>query len=146
MKTAIKGFWIIIIPLISSFWGCQDDSLKLKEIPDGVYTGTFLRDAVWLDNEPVANITITFSSNKWSGTSDIIKYPALCNGSYSMQEDKVVFQNNCAWTAEFDWSLILSGEYEIKSISDSYIEFHRDYRSSTSDTYVDIYKLNRQSE
>jgi len=144
MKAAIKRFWIVIITLISCF-GCQDDDFKNVEIPDGVYTGTFVRDAVWLDNEPIAHITITISSNKWSGASDIVKYPALCNGSYSIRDKRIVFQNDCAWTAEFDWSLILSGEYEMK-ISDNSIEFHRDYRSSTSDSYVDTYKLVRGIE
>jgi len=143
MKTIVKYLMTVAIPLISCA-GCQEDDLKATKISDGIYVGTFVRDAIWVDDENIANITITFSSNTWTGASDIIKYPALCNGTYSINGDKIIFENDCAWTAEFDWSLILSGEYDIKEINDNSIEFHRDYRSETSDTFVDIYKIYRQ--
>ena len=133
------------IPLLSCI-GCQEDDLEYTRIPDGTYIGTFVRDAVWTENEDIANISIIVSFDTWTGTSDIVKYPSLCNGTYSINRDKIVFKNNCVWTAEFDWSLILSGEYFIKKINDHSIEFHRDYRSATSDTYVDIYKLTKQVE
>jgi hypothetical protein len=53
---------------------------------------------------------MTFSSNHWSGFGDTIE-----------------FENESAWTAEFDWSLILSGKY-LNTESRGTIEFYRDYR------------------
>ena len=122
--------------------GCDKEIPNYTTVPDGIYIGTFQRELVWAENDTAA-ITITFSSNTWSGTSDKIKYPALCNGTYSIIGDTIIFENQCDWTAEFDWSLILSGKYAIKS-KGNILEFYRDYRSATSDTYVDRYKLKKQ--
>lgn len=111
-------------------------------MPDGVYIGTFQRDLVWSDSD-TANIIMTFSSNQWSGSSDMVKYSALCHGTYLIVGDTIIFENECAWTTEFDWSLILSGKYVLKE-SGNTIEFSRDYRTSTADTYIDKYKITRQ--
>jgi hypothetical protein len=105
----------------------------------GNYSGTFQREWVWGDSD-TANIIMTFSSNTWSGTSDKIKYPALCNGTYRIEGDTIVFENLCVWTAEFDASLILSGKYKLISNGNN-IEINKDYRSATADTYIDRFKL-----
>lgn len=86
---------------------------------------------------------MTFSSTTWSGSSDIVKYPALCKGTYSLDGDTIIFVNECPWTAEFDWSLILAFKYFLKIQNDS-IEFYRHYTRPPSDTYTDRYKLKRQ--
>jgi hypothetical protein len=46
-------------------------------------------------------------------------------------------------TPELDWSLILSGKYAL-SVDGDKVEFTRDYRSATSDTYIDRYVLYRK--
>jgi hypothetical protein len=74
--------------------------------------------------------------------SDIAKYPALCSGTYSIYGNSINFTNGCAWTAEFDWSLILSGKYDL-TITGKTIEFSRDYRSATAETCIDRYKLTK---
>lgn len=121
---------------------CEKEGSIDNRIPDGTYKGTFRREMVWSSSN-TANITLTFSSNQWSGSSDIEKYPALCHGTYSINRDTIVFGNECAWTAEFDWSLILTGKYVLKQ-SENTIEFTRDYRSSTSDTYIDKFQVVKQ--
>jgi hypothetical protein len=132
---------IYTIVLFSIFLGCENkDKIEIK-LSDGTYVGTFQREIVWSKSD-TANISITISSNNWSGTSDKIKYPALCNGTFLIEGDTITFNNECAWTAEFDWSLILSGKYVISKKGDTF-EFYRDYRSSTSDTYVDRYKIKK---
>lgn len=123
--------------------GCDKETQTYTRVPDGIYVGTFQRELVWTENDNIANITMTFTSNTWSGYSDKMKYPALCQGKYSIVGDTIIFVNQCVWTAEFDWSLILSGKYVVKSTG-STIEFYRDYRSATSDTYVDRYKIIKQ--
>ena len=121
--------------------GCDKDTHNYPKVPDGIYVGTFQRELSWYEND-TANITMTFSSNTWSGYSDKIKYPALCKGTYSIEGDTIIFENQCVWTAEFDWGLILSGKYVIKSIG-STIEFYRDYRSATSGKSSDRYKIKK---
>jgi hypothetical protein len=111
-------------------------------LDNGDYSGTFQRELVWGDSD-TANIIMTFSSNTWSGSSDKTKYPALCNGTYRIDRDSIVFENLCVWTAEFDASLILSGKYKLIRNGNS-VEFNKDYRSATADTYVDRYKLIKQ--
>jgi hypothetical protein len=132
-------YWIMIVCVMV---GCSKDENLTVKINDGTYIGTLQREPVWSSSK-IANITLTFSSNHWSGSSDIVKYPALCNGTYSIVGDTIVFENECAWTAEFDWSLILSWKYVIKE-SVGTIEFSRDYRSATTDTWIDKYKIKRQ--
>ena len=95
-----------------------------------------------LGDSEIATITLTFDGNRWSGTGDYPKYPALCRGTYSINGITITFQNECAWTAEFDWTLILSGEYKLTKTG-SVLEFSRDYRSATSDTYIDQYRLTK---
>ena len=122
---------------------CKNEESINKTISEGTYKGTFQRENVWLPSTPT-NITLTFSSNQWTGSGDREKYPALCHGTYSISGDSIIFENECAWTAEFDWSLILSGKYALKQ-SENIIEFSRDYRSSTSDTYLDKFRIVKQN-
>lgn len=136
----ILAYLILIVCIII---GCAKGDNQPLKISDGVYIGTFQRKLSWADNR-TANITMSFTSNKWLGTSDIVKYPALCRGTYLIKGDTIVFENECFWTAEFDWSLILSGKYIIKDSGDM-IEFSRDYHSSTGDIYTDKYKIMKQN-
>lgn len=122
--------------------GCDKDEQVAIKIEDGLYTGTFQREVVWSESQ-IANVAFNFSSNEWSGTSDIVKYPALSNGTYSIIGDTIIFNSGGAWSAEFDWTLILSGKYAISKNGDK-IEFTRDYRNANSDTSIDRYILTKQ--
>jgi len=137
----MKKYLLLTFCLIS-FLGCEKGEKRFTQLPDGVYVGTFQRKPVW-SNSDTAKITITFSLGAWSGASNKVKYPALCKGTYSIIGDTIIFVNECAWTAEFDWSLILTGKYALKTDGNT-IQFSRDYRSATSDTYVDKYEMKRQ--
>ncbi len=107
-------------------------------IPEGTYVGTFQRQTS--TGGQVSNVTITFSANSWTGKSQFVKYPALCHGTYNAKgADSITFENACPWTAEFDWTLILSQDYKIKFVGND-IEFSKDY----SGAFKDIYKLTKQ--
>ncbi len=128
-----------ILFFLLMFSSCSEDGQLEQKFQEGTFTGTFQRD---LGDSEIANITLTFDGNRWSGTGDYPKYPALCRGTYSIDENKITFQNECAWTAEFDWTLILSGEYNLTKTG-SVLEFSRDYRPANSDTYIDQYRLTK---
>jgi hypothetical protein len=136
MKKILFTIWIVIISSTSCEKSHND------KIPIGVYTGTFQRQLAF-GGGATANIIITFSSNTWTGQSDIPKYPALCHGTYTIDKQNIIFTNDCIWTADFDWSLILGGAYRF-SLNGNQLGFLRDDRGPSSDTYVDVYRLTKQ--
>ena len=127
----------VLFLTIFCFTSCKKSSTNFL-IPDGTYVGTFQRNTSIAGQ--ISNVTITFSSNSWTGQSQFVKYPALCHGTYTPKgADSISFENACPWTAEFDWTLILSQDYKI-TIDGRDIEFSKDYNGA----YKDIYKLTRQ--
>jgi len=138
MKHRHIVIWIIFIAIAS----CEKSKDEIA--PDGVYTGTFQRQLAFGGGD-ISNVTITFSSNTWTGSSDKVKYPALCHGTFSISDQKITFNNECAWTAEFDWSLILAGEYDFVSDGQQ-LKIIRDYSGPATDAWADIYILTKQNE
>ncbi len=100
----------------------------------GTYKGTFQRQTPY--GSPVSNVTISFKGNQWTGESQFSKYPALCHGTFKLNEnrDSITFENSCIWTAEFDWTLILGGTYRVK-VSGSNIEISKEYTGDFKDVY-----------
>ncbi|SFF52878.1 hypothetical protein [Sunxiuqinia elliptica] len=134
----MKIYSYLVLALLL-FASCEKEELREPSSLQGSYIGTFQREVVWSESD-TANITLTFEENRWTGSSDKNKYPALCNGTFSIDGDTIIFENDCAWTAEFDGTLILDGKYLLTETAKT-IEFSRDYRSETKDTYVDKYTL-----
>ncbi|HEX8327519.1 MAG TPA: hypothetical protein VF629_08260 [Hymenobacter sp.] len=104
-----------LLALASSFLLLAVSSCQ-KSVPspdlNGTYTGTFQREP----GGQVSQVSLTFSEGEWNGTSQKVKYPALCSGTYKVtNKNKIIFTNACVWTAEFDWTLILGGEYDLNT-------------------------------
>lgn len=102
---------------------------------DGTYSGTFQRQQGVVGQ--VSQVSLVFSGNHWTGTSQYPHYPGLCNGTYTISGNKITFINNCFWTADFDWSLILGKEYDL-SVNGNAIEITR-----FGATYLDAYRLSK---
>lgn len=102
MKIAKFLFLIIFITT-----GCDRDPIQTISVSElrGEYTGTFERDG------EVANVELQFNNRQYTGYSEIAKFPAICKGEFTIKSNVIVFTNICPWTAEFDWSLILTGEW-----------------------------------
>ena len=130
---------LILLPvIIVSLFACDNNDIEKIELANGVYKGTFYRTsptADWM----VSNVTLTLDNGSYTGESDIAKYPAICRGSYTVSGQSVEFTNECPWTAEFDWTFILSGSFKI-AFNGSEITLTRVYDANTFDTY----KLKRQ--
>jgi hypothetical protein len=76
----------------------------------------------------------------FSGSSDIPKYPAIGQGTYYSDNDaNLRFTNQSLFTADFDWSLILNGDYITTMTGDSLV-FSKSYPNG----WVDVYKLKKQ--
>ena len=122
--------------------GCKKEEETTNQIIEGHYKGTFQRELVWEELE-TANVTFTFESNEWSGSSENYNYPVLCRGTYSVIRDTIIFKNICIVPPELDWSLILSGKYAL-TVDGDRVEFRRDYRFASSGAYIDRNVLYRE--
>ena len=75
---------------------------------EGRYIGFFSRTGM-----DTAQVSLLFVGDRFEGESDMINYPAICSGSFDLDNNTVTFSDACSWTANFDWSLILSGKYNL---------------------------------
>lgn len=121
---------------ISLLYACDEEE-TLSTIPDGTYEGVFIRTHPNAKYAP-SQVTLTFAKGEFEGESEVVKSPAICHGTYSIEGNKVVFVNLCIWTAEFDWTYILSGEFEMVATSDELI------LTRTIGQTRDMYQLKRK--
>ena len=92
-----------------------DDSADELVIPvlNGAYEGTFTVEYL-ANGQTFSNpVTVNFSGDSYSSTSGADRFPAGGNGTFEMGENSVTFSDENFWTADFDWNLILSGEYTV---------------------------------
>ncbi len=96
---------LLLVLLVTT--GCDRDPIETITVADlrGEYTGTFERDG------EVSNVELQFNNRQFTGSSEIQKFPAICKGEFTLKSNVIVFSNICPWTAEFDWTLILNGEW-----------------------------------
>ncbi|TRX52352.1 hypothetical protein FNH22_21805 [Fulvivirga sp. M361] len=124
---------LISLFAITLMFACDDDDPQATPtLMDGTYEGTFIRSSPNAKYKP-SEVTLTFTDGKFTGDSEIEKYPAICNGTYDVKENSIEFSNSCVWTAEFDWSYILSGEFETEVSGDELIL--KRTNGNTTDTY-----------
>lgn len=130
--SARMHFAIIILFGLLLF-SCQEQDEVDAQIPEGTYEGVFFRSAPNIKFMP-ANVTITFEGNRFIGGSDQMYYLAICEGTYSINGNSVEFTNTCVWQANFDWTYILCGKYEIREEGEE-ILLSRSLGNHTYDTY-----------
>lgn len=107
-------FALVIIGLI--LFSCSyKNAPATSAIPEGTYKGHFTRSSPLARYAP-SNVTLTIKGNSFSGESDKVNYPAICNGTFTVNGKTIEFENACMWTADFDWSNILKGKFEFNWI------------------------------
>ena len=106
---------LFFVALIVSFSACDQESSGFSGTFDEptTYEGVFIRSAPSIRTRPI-DVTVTFNENTFSGTIGEDNYPAICEGTFVLSNNVIEFTNACYWTANFDWSLILSGEWSIE--------------------------------
>jgi len=110
MKTTMIAFLGILTML--SFTACHDNE-TLEEINlQGNYSGIF---TVEYTNGTIRTnpVTINFTQNTYTCSSGSNYTPAGGNGTFQVERSTVSFKDENFWTANFDWNLILSGEYNL---------------------------------
>lgn len=106
-------FLVLLVVMI----GCNQDDENLQAL-NGAYIGIFERDHV------VADVELTLDNGTYQGQGERPKFPAICRGTYTVSGRKITFANDCFWTAEFDWTLILSGDWNFNLIGSTLILTH----------------------
>jgi hypothetical protein len=100
----------------------------------GRYRGTFNRTGV-----DTSQVSIYFKDNHtFEGTGGPVNYPAVCSGSFLQNGNSLAVNDTCAWTANFDWSLIFDGNYNLSFTSENAVRIWR-----SNGTLTDEYILNR---
>jgi hypothetical protein len=112
------------------FTNCRKEAKNL----DGEYTGTFVRSAPNIRAQS-AKVTLYLAGNTFKGSSDIKNYPAICEGTFTITSSKIDVSNDCMFTADFDWSLVLKGEYNYE-LSGKQLKITRAYPGNKYDTYT----------
>ena len=124
---------LITFLLVVTMLSCdKDDVIKVRSL-EGTYEGIFYRTTNG-SSDQTSDVTLIFNGNKFEGTSSIGKYPAICHGTYTLSGNKVEFVNLCVWTADFDWSYILSGKFSITKNGNE-ITLTRQINDDVRDTY-----------
>ena len=86
----------------------------------GSFSGTFTAYELDGDVEKSGPVTVTFDGNTYSSTSNSDRYPAGGSGTYRFLDDAMIrFEDKNRWTADFNWTLILNGDYGYKFSGDS---------------------------
>lgn len=112
----------------------NNDDSNDQTLANGLYKGTFSRTGM-----DTVNVSISVFQGGFEGESERQYYPAICRGSVSKDNNSITFRDSCAWQANFDWTLILNGNYQL-SENGNEIRMWRNNGAS-----IDEYLLIRQS-
>ena len=101
-----------------AFSGCSKNDPEIAALT-GTYSGTFYyHSPSTSSSNPVA---VTFSGNSYASTSNSNRIPAGGSGYFQVSNQQVQFKDINIWTADFDWGLILNGNYTSQIKGDSLI-------------------------
>jgi hypothetical protein len=102
----------------------------------GRYRGTFNRTGM-----DTAEVNILFkTANSFEGTGGPLNYPSICGGNFQQSGSSLMVNDTCTWTANFDWTLIFDGNYNINFTGANSVRIWR-----TNGAVTDEYLLNRIS-
>ncbi|WP_163715706.1 hypothetical protein [Mangrovibacterium lignilyticum] len=86
----------------------KTETLKLQ----GIYTGIF--SVEYTNGEVYSNpVTMTFNGQSFTCSSGSDWIPAGGSGTFHIDGSKIIFTDENMWTANFDWNLILTGDYDL---------------------------------
>lgn len=126
---------LLCLFLTTALISCErDENLITGPLVPGTYEGIFYRTESGADCYVLNQVSIKLTSDRFSGSSSVSRYSAICHGSYNVSGTKIKFADECFWTAEFDWTLILSGDYTL-SIDGNKAKMTRRYENDIQDVY-----------
>lgn len=124
--------------MVLLFASCQkSEESQPAFVMNGSYTGTFTRVNTETGYSCISKVTLTLTDSSFSGTSEQHYFPAICEGKIERRDSEVSFQNTCVWPAHFDWSLILSDDWNWEG-NENQLRIWKD-KGNIKDEYL-IYK------
>ena len=118
------------------FTSCDKENVT----PTGRYSGTFTRSSP-TSNTVTSNVTLEIDGNTFKGSSNMENYPAICNGTLDFSRNTLKVTNKCMFTANFDWTYIFKGEYEVE-VSGNTLRIIKRYPND----FADVYNLEKVRE
>ena len=107
MKHKFLIFTVLSLSLL--FMSCNKDNSGTT-ISEGKYKGTFT--VTYNSGKQSGRTTLVLENGKYSCTGNSDRIPAGGSGTYSLDNGKITFAEENMWTADFDWNLILEGQYD----------------------------------
>lgn len=141
----MKALFIITIIATMITKGCDKEIPEKQCLPitDGIYTGTFTLTTP--TGVSTGDATIQIEGNRFSASGNANRIPAGGSGNFSLSDDRqtITFQDENFWTADFDWSLILSGNF-VYSFDGEKLEFARQTHDGRTFQKYQLIKNNLQ--
>lgn len=104
MKTIFLALTFFSIAIL--LFSCHKEDLKIKK---GTYKGTFT--VTYRSETQTGKTTLELKNSKFSCSGNSNNIPAGGSGSFTFDNGKITFNDENIWTANFDWNLILNGQY-----------------------------------
>ena len=98
---------LLVLTIIALMAGHKKNTKKMEE---GTYRGRF--KVVYPTGTRSGKTTLELQNSKYTCKGNANRIPAGGSGAYSINSAKVTFYDENIWTADFDWHLILNGEYD----------------------------------
>lgn len=119
----LKNVCLVILAAgILSTVACKKSS-TIAAISDGIYSGRFIyRSQNMAYQYKEATVIITFTGQNYTSTWHSDYFPAGGTGTYSTSDNaRITFSDMGVHTANFDWNLILNGDYAYHYEGDSLV-------------------------
>jgi hypothetical protein len=125
---------VCTICFVFFLFACKKNNDSSSNQLNGLYRGTFNRTGM-----DTAQVNIIFqNNNRFEGTGGPLNYPSICAGSFQQSSNSLVVDDTCTWTANFDWTLIFDGSYNINYTGGNSVRIWR-----TNGAVTDEYLLNK---
>lgn len=130
---------ILAVALLTLATSCSNDDENNDLLPlEGTFTGIFRVE--YTGGETHSNpVTVTFNGDGYSSSASQDRFPAGGSGKFERGGNSLEFADENIWTADFDWNLILDGDYKYSQSGNSLT-----FSAQKNDVGTYTYELTRQ--
>lgn len=109
----MKKYLLIVFAFLIISSGCKKSN-KQPVLANGTYSGVIKLTSSVYKMPTNIPISISFNNGKFVVVPDPTRKPATGSGNYSSKDGIANFTDSNVYTADFDWNLILNGEYTME--------------------------------
>jgi len=112
------------VSIITFFFliSCDNQNDFTAEIIEGTYRGTYTvinNYASDHEDSESGSVELLLEHNNYMITPEVYLTPPNSIGKYTLATSSIIFQDTVEHTANFDWTLIIAGEYQYKLVEDN---------------------------